>query len=111
VITTTSAVATTVTTEPRDPAVDALLAAGEGISRAGTTVGERRGFDFAEDLTFLGRSGTETLELVAVPAVLVSGVVGFLLLGLPQNLFGSLLGFFVAFRRRKKDKHPDLTQT
>jgi hypothetical protein len=55
-----------------------------------------------EDVRFLGRSGADTLKLVAVPAVMVSGIVGFLLVGLPQNALGGLLGFLVAKRRADK---------
>jgi LPXTG-motif cell wall-anchored protein len=59
------------------------------------------------DVRFLVRKGVDTLKLVAVPAVMVSGVVGFLLIGLPQNALGGLLGFLVAKRRRKRETPTD----
>lgn len=70
---------------------------------AATAIGEPRGIKLGEDVAYLGRSGMDTLALVATPALMVSGVVGFLMIGLPQNALGSVLGFLAAFRRRKKD--------
>jgi hypothetical protein len=70
---------------------------------AGTAVGEPRGIRLGEDVAYLGRSGLDTLALVATPALMVSGVVGFLMIGLPQNALGSFLGFLAGFRRRKKE--------
>jgi hypothetical protein len=35
---------------------------------------------------------------------MVSGLVGFLLVGLPQNALGGLLGFLVAKRRLDREK-------
>lgn len=67
-------------------------------------VGEPHEIDIAKDVLFLGRIGADTLKLVAVPAVMVSGIVGFLLVGLPQNALGGLLGFLVAKRRRDREK-------
>ena len=71
---------------------------------AGTALGEPRGVRLGEDVAYLGRSGIDTLALVATPALMVSGIVGFLMIGLPQNVLGSALGFLAVFRRRKKDK-------
>ena len=69
---------------------------------AGTVIGERRGIRLGEDVAYLGRSGMDTLALVATPALMVSGIVGFLMIGLPQNGFGTALGFLAAFRRKKR---------
>ena len=69
---------------------------------AGTAIGEPRGIRLGEDVAYLGRSGMDTLALVATPALMVSGIVGFLMIGLPQNTLGSALGFLAAFRRKKK---------
>jgi hypothetical protein len=69
---------------------------------AGIAIGEPRGVRLGEDVAYLGRSGMDTLALVATPALMVSGIVGFLMIGLPQNALGSALGFLAAFRRRKK---------
>jgi hypothetical protein len=90
------------TTIPPDPLAALAVGAGTPIAAAGTTVGEPHEIDIAKDVRFLGRSGADTLKLVAVPAVMVSGIVGFLLVGLPQNALGGLLGFLVAKRRRDK---------
>ena len=90
------------TTIPPDPLAALAVGSGTPIAAAGTTVGEPHEIDIAKDVRFLGRSGADTLKLVAVPAVMVSGIVGFLLVGLPQNALGGLLGFLVAKRRRDK---------
>jgi hypothetical protein len=90
------------TTVPPDPLAALAVGSGTPIAAAGTTVGEPHEIDIAKDVRFLGRSGADTLKLVAVPAVMVSGIVGFLLVGLPQNALGGLLGFLVAKRRRDK---------
>ena len=71
---------------------------------AGTAIGEPRGVRLGEDVAYLGRSGMDTLALVATPALMVSGIVGFLMIGLPQNALGSAAGFLAVFRRRKRDK-------
>ncbi|MGQ0848511.1 MAG: Ig-like domain-containing protein [Actinomycetota bacterium] len=65
---------------------------------SGTTIGEPVGVPMVANLLFLGRSGGETLRLVAIPAVLVSGVVGFLLTGFPQHMMGAVLGLLVGRR-------------
>ena len=81
----------------------AELALGSDEPRAvGTTLGEARGVKLDEDVAYLGRSGLDTLALVATPALMVSGFVGFLMIGLPQNAFGVLFGA-LAGRRRKKE--------
>ena len=90
------------TTLPFDPLAALAVGSGTPTAAAGTTVGEPHEIDIAEDVGFLGRTGTDTLKLVAVPAVMVSGIVGFLLVGLPQNALGGLLGFLVAKRRGDK---------
>lgn len=90
------------TTVPPDPLAALAVGSGTPIAAAGTTVGEPHEIDIAKDVRFLGRSGADTLKLVAVPAVMVSGIVGFLLVGLPQNALGGLLGFLVAKRRGDK---------
>ena len=82
----------------------ATLAVGPALVAAGTMVGEPHEIDIGKDVLFLGRIGADTLKLVAVPAVMVSGIVGFLLVGLPQNALGGLLGFLVAKRRRETKK-------
>lgn len=68
----------------------------------GTTIGESNGFQFHSDMLYLGRTGKDTLRMVATPALMVSGLVGFLMVGLPQNAFGAALGFLAAFRRKRK---------
>ena len=68
----------------------------------GTTLGEARGVKLDEDVAYLGRSGLDTLALVATPALMVSGFVGFLMIGLPQNAFGLLFGVLTGRRRKKK---------
>lgn len=73
---------------------------------AGTTVGETRDIHIDEDMRYLGRSGLDTIEVVAMPAVMASGLVGFLLVGLPQNLLGAASGFLLACWRRKR-VHPE----
>ncbi len=52
---------------------------------AATAIGEPRGIRLGEDVAYLGRSGLDTLALVATPALMVSGVVGFLMIGLPAK--------------------------
>lgn len=95
------------TTSPSDPIADLAAASGQSLAAAGTRVGERHQVDFVEDVRFLARKSADTLKLVAVPAVMVSGIVGFLLIGLPQNTLGGLLGFLLAKRRRSKEKQAD----
>lgn len=90
-------------TAPVDPLAALAVGAGPALA-AGTMVGEPHEIDIAKDVLFLGRIGADTLKLVAVPAVMVSGIVGFLLVGLPQNALGGLLGFLVAKRRRDREK-------
>ena len=87
-----------------DPFLALTVSSGQVLAAAGTLVGEPYEIDIAEDVRFLGRSGVDTLKLVAVPAVMVSGIIGFLLVGLPQNALGGLLGFLVAKRRRNRKK-------
>ncbi len=94
---------TTPPTAPVDPLAALAVGAGPALA-AGTMVGEPHEIDIAKDVLFLGRIGADTLKLVAVPAVMVSGIVGFLLVGLPQNALGGLLGFLVAKRRRDREK-------
>ena len=94
---------TTPPTAPVDPLAALEVGAGPALA-AGTMVGEPHEIDIAKDVLFLGRIGADTLKLVAVPAVMVSGIVGFLLVGLPQNALGGLLGFLVAKRRRDREK-------
>ncbi len=94
---------TTPPTAPVDPLAAWAVGAGPALA-AGTMVGEPHEIDIAKDVLFLGRIGADTLKLVAVPAVMVSGIVGFLLVGLPQNALGGLLGFLVAKRRRDREK-------
>lgn len=86
-----------------DPIVQMALQTGIGNHAADTTVGEPRGIRFEEDIAYLGRSGRDTLELVAVPAIMVSGLVGFLMIGLPQNAVGAGLGFLFGFRRKTRE--------
>ena len=79
------------------------LALGSNDRRAaGTTLGEARGVKLDEDVAYLGRSGLDTLALVATPALMVSGIVGFLMIGLPQNAFGLLFGVLAGRRRKEK---------
>ena len=92
------------TTSLSDPLANLAVASDFPLAAAGTTVGESHMIDVIEDVLFLGRSGADTLKLVAVPAVMVSGIVGFLLIGLPQNALAGLLGFLVAKHRRDKEK-------
>jgi hypothetical protein len=73
------------------------------LTAPGTTVGEPLGINLEEVILYLDRSSRDTLEVVALPAVMVSGVVGFLLVGLPQNAAVALLGLLAGFRRKKKD--------
>lgn len=73
---------------------------------AGATIGEARGIRLGEDVAYLGRSGLDTIALVATPALMVSGIVGFLMIGLPQNVIGSILGLFAGLRRRKDKEEP-----
>lgn len=94
---------TTTPAAPVDPLAALAVGAGPALA-AGTMVGEPHEIDIAKDVLFLGRIGADTLKLVAVPAVMVSGIVGFLLVGLPQNALGGLLGFLVAKRRRDREK-------
>lgn len=81
--------------------------ASDADPRAGTTVGERRGIQLDEDIRYLGRTGRDTIEMVAVPAIMVSGLLGFLMIGLPQNAFGAGLGFLLGFRRRRDKEEKD----
>lgn len=100
---TTSTVPATNDPAPRvHPLGEMMLGSYEVIVAAGTTIGEPRGIQFEEDVRFLGRSGRDTLKLIAVPSLMVSGIVGFLMIGLPQNAFGAVLGFLFGLRRRKK---------
>ncbi|MGH8957636.1 MAG: Ig-like domain-containing protein [Acidimicrobiia bacterium] len=87
---------------PSDPFAGLAIGPARPMAAAGTTVGEPHEIDIAEDVRFLGRSGADTLKLVAAPAVMVSGILGFLLVGLPQNALGGMLGFLVAKRRGDK---------
>jgi hypothetical protein len=73
---------------------------------AGATIGEARGIRLGEDVAYLGRSGLDTIALMATPALMVSGIVGFLMIGLPQNVIGSILGLFAGLRRRKDKEEP-----
>jgi hypothetical protein len=84
------------------PLGEMMLGSHEVIVAAGTTIGEPRGFQFEEDIRYLGRSGRDTLKLIAVPTLMVSGIVGFLMIGLPQNAFGAVLGFLFGLGRWKK---------
>jgi hypothetical protein len=84
------------------PLGEMMLGSHEVIVAAGTTIGEPRGFQFEEDIRYLGRSGRDTLKLIAVPTLMVSGIVGFLMIGLPQNAFAAVLGFLFGLGRRKK---------
>ncbi len=68
---------------------------------AGATIGEARGIRLGEDVAYLGRSGLDTIALVATPALMVSGIIGFLMIGLPQNVMASVLGLLAGFRRRR----------
>lgn len=105
--TTLPAVSPMTTNAPPDPFADLSVGSGHPLAEAGTTVGEPHKMDIVEDVRFLGRSGADTLKLVAVPAVMVSGIVGFLLIGLPQNALGGLLGFLVGRRRRDEEERDD----
>jgi Bacterial Ig domain len=100
--TTPSSLSAVSTTPPPDPLANLAVASDFPLAAAGTAVGEPHRIDVIKDVRFLGRSGADTLKLVAVPAVMVSGIVGFLLVGLPQNALGGLLGFLVAKRRADK---------
>lgn len=75
------------------------------IFAAGTTIGDPHARQFKADMLYLGRTGTDTLRMVAMPALMVSGLFGFLMVGLPQNAFGTALGFLVAFRRKREPEH------
>jgi hypothetical protein len=93
-----------ITAAPLDPFASLAVGPDQALLAAGTIVGEPHEIDIREDALFLGRIGADTLKLVAVPAVMVSGLVGFLLVGLPQNALGGLLGFLVAKRRLDREK-------
>ena len=73
---------------------------------AGATIGEARGIRLGEDVAYLGRSSLDTLALVATPALMVSGIIGFLMIGLPQNVIASILGLIAGLRRRKDKEEP-----
>ncbi|CAN5203253.1 hypothetical protein BH18ACT5_BH18ACT5_05250 [soil metagenome] len=111
VVTATTTVPPT-TTAAVDPIAELALETRIGNPSAGTTVGEPRGIRFDEDIRYLGRSGRDTLAVVAVPAIMVSGLVGFLMIGLPQNAVGAGLGFLFGFRRktRKPESTPASTE-
>ena len=100
-----SAPVTTIAPSAPTPNIHALgeltIASGATLA-AGTTIGEARGVRVGEDVAYLGRTGLDTLALVATPALMLSGVVGFLMIGLPQNALSSAFGFLVAWRRGKK---------
>lgn len=106
VVTATTTVPPT-TTAAVDPIAELALETRIGNPSVGTTVGEPRGIQFDEDIRYLGRSGRDTLAVVAVPAIMVSGLVGFLMIGLPQNAVGAGLGFLFGFRR--KSRKPEST--
>ena len=72
----------------------------------GTTIGIPSGVKLGEDVAYLGRSSLDTLALIASPTLMISGVVGFLMIGLPQNAAGSAIGFLTGFWRRKKRTPP-----
>jgi hypothetical protein len=94
--------ATPTAAEPKVHLLAETTLGSQDLLTAGTTIGEPRRIRLGEDVAYLGRSGVDTLALVARPALMVSGIVGFLMIGLPQNALGSALGFLAAFRRRKK---------
>jgi hypothetical protein len=95
---------TTLSAAPFDPFASLTVGPDQALVAAGTMVGEPHDFDLTKDVVFLGRIGADTLKLVAVPAVMVSGIIGFLLVGLPQNALGGLLGFLVGKRRRDRER-------
>ena len=91
-------------TTPKVHALAETTLGSHDMLTAGTAIGEARGIQLGEDVAYLGRSGLDTLTLVATPALMVSGIVGFLMIGLPQNGFGSALGFLTAYKSRRKNK-------
>jgi hypothetical protein len=95
----TVALATTFT--PKVHTLGEMTLGSQELLTAGATIGEARGIRLDEDVAYLGRSGLDTIALVATPALMVSGIIGFLMIGLPQNAIASVLGLIAGFRRRR----------
>ena len=89
-----------------NPKMQMAVQTGIGNYTADTTLGVPRGIRLEEDMAYLGRTGQDTIRLVAIPAILVSGFTGFLLIGLPQNALGAGLGFLFGSRRKKTKTSP-----
>jgi hypothetical protein len=95
-------------TTPATPRVHALGEMTLDTFEAGvrTTIGIPSGVRLGEDVAYLGKSSLDTLALIASPTLMVSGVVGFLMIGLPQNAAGSAIGFLTGFWRKRKQTPP-----
>jgi hypothetical protein len=98
---TTKPILVSPTTTPTSSRIDA---AGEAVLVSPITdtanLGDEQDIGLAATMAMLTTAGTETIRVVAVPALMGAGIAGFIATGLPQDGIAAALGWLGGRRRR-----------